>query len=234
MDAAAVEALIKAHVEKERERHTEELARLRRSNEAVDQLARQTRIDQEKAKFRNYGDKRVIQFLLESKNDLEDFQIAVKEFEDSSSDLTESKSEFLKKWISFNTKSMRRINREVESYEIANNSKYGWLTEKLFRQNEVFDKKENSKAWYELPEPSASEKELKLKKAEKEAARISQEKEKERKLESGGKSSSRDPGPLPDSLAHRGARARGGGQARGGRGASGGVRTINIKTSYSK
>ena len=74
MDAAAVEALIKTHVEKERERHNEELAKLRKSNEAADQLARQAAIDQEKAKFAKAGDKRVIQFLLETKNDLLDFK----------------------------------------------------------------------------------------------------------------------------------------------------------------
>ena len=147
MDAAAVEALIKTHVEKERERHNEELAKLRKSNEAADQLARQARIEQEKAKFLKAGDKRVMQFLLETKNDLLllDFQSCIKEFQDS--DTTGSLSEdFLNQCTFFNNKNMRRIGREMESYEIANNSKYGWLTEKLFRQNEVFDKQESTKA----------------------------------------------------------------------------------------
>ena len=200
MDAAAVEALIKTHVEKERERHNEELAKLRKSNEAADQLARQARIEQEKAKFPKAGDKRVIQFLLDTKNDLLDFQICIKEFQDS--DLTGSPCEdFLKKCIFFNNKNMRRIGREIESYEIANNSKYGWLTEKLFRQNEVFDKQESTKAWYELPEPKAAEKEGKLKKAEKEAARISQEREKAQKVESKDVVSSKFSAP-PPSLGH--------------------------------
>ena len=236
MDAAAVEALIKAHVEKERERHNEELAKLRRSNEAADQLARQAGIDQEKAKFTKAGDKRVIQFLLESKNDLMDFQSCVKEFQDSSTDLTGSdREDFLRKCGFFNNKNMRRIEREIESYEIANNSKYGWLTEKLFRENQVFDKQESSKAWYELPEPKAAEKEGKLKKAEREAARISQERE---------KAQASAPGPRVMTPIHQDSRgiARGGGNrgrghTRGGRGAAtGGVRSkssvINIKTTY--
>lgn len=235
MDAAAVEALIKAQLEKERERHNEELAKLRRSNEAADKLTRQAGIDQEKAKFTKAGDKRVIQFLLESKNDLVDFQSCVKEFQDASSDLTGSLTEdFLRKCVFFNNKNMRRIEREIESYEIANNSKYGWLTEKLFRQNEVFDKQESSKAWYELPEPKATEKEGKLKKAEKEAARISQEREKAQAIA---------PGPVPRVMTPihqdipRGRGNRGRGQTRGGRGATtGGVRSkssvINIKTTY--
>ena len=249
MDAAAVEALIKTHVEKERERHNEELAKLRKSNEAADQLARQTAIDQEKAKFAKAGDKRVIQFLLETKNDLLDFQSCIKELQDSSSDPTSSlNEEFLQKCVFYNNKHMRRIAREIESYEIANNSKYGWLTEKLFRQNDVFDKQDESrKAWFELPEPSATTKEGRLKKAEKEAAKITQEREKAQKVET------KDTLP-PQYIAPRhvasapafvqavpGASPRGNnrgrGQFRGGRGGtSGGVRSkssvINIKTTY--
>ena len=251
MDAAAVEALIKTHVEKERERHNEELAKLRKSNEAADQLARQARIEQEKAKFPKAGDKRVIQFLLDTKNDLLDFQNCIKEFQDS--DLTGSLSEdFLKKCIFFNNKNIRRIGREIESYEIANNSKYGWLTEKLFRQNEVFDKQESTKAWYELPEPKAAEKEGKLKKAEKEAARISQEREKAQKVESKDLVSSQFSSPpsglgqfttTPGYIQVTGStttttqRGRGsGGRGRGGRGSesrrgvAGKSSVINIKT----
>ena len=118
-------------------------------------------------------------------------------------------------------------------------------------QNEVFDKQESTKAWYELPEPKAAEKEGKLKKAEKEAARISQEREKAQKVESKDVVSSKFSVP-PPSLGHvttpgyiqvigsstsqRGRGSGGRGQSRGGRGgasASGGVRSkssvINIK-----
>ena len=248
MDAAAVEALIKSHVEKERERHNEELAKLRKSNEAADQLARQTAIDQEKAKFTKAGDKRVIQFLLETKNDLLDFQSCIKELQDSSSDPTSSlNEEFLQKCVFYNNKNMRRIAREIESYEIANNSKYGWLTEKLFRQNDVFDKQENSKAWFEIPEPSATTKEGRLKKAEKEAAKISQEREKAQKVETKDTLPSQYIAPRHVASAPAFVQAvpgasprgnnRGRGQFRGGRGGtSGGVRSkssvINIKTTY--
>ena len=232
MDAAAVEALIKTHVEKERERHNQELDKLRRSNEAADQLARQAEIDREKAKFTKSGDKRVIQFLLETKNDLLDFQSCIKEIQDSSSERSGEKIEdFLKKCAFYNNKNMRRIGREIESYEIANKSKYGWLTEKLFRQNEVFNKRNDEKAWYELPEPSAAEKEGKLKKAEKEAAKISQERENTQHVESRPPSQFSPPAPGPSNRA-RGQSVRGrGGSFRGARSKSS---VINIKTTYSK
>ena len=62
----------------------------------------------------------------------------------------------------------RKNSREVEAYSVANKSQYGWMTEKFFRQGELFVK-ESDDVWYEKDD-LATDKKLSLwRNAEREA-----------------------------------------------------------------
>ena len=61
------------------------------------------------------------------------------------------------------------IQKELESYEIAYRSRYSWLTEKYFREEDLFDTKEGD-AWYESEELTKDEKVKKLRSAERQAS----------------------------------------------------------------
>ena len=60
--------------------------------------------------------------------------------------------------------------KELESYEIANTSPFGWVTESCFNDN-LFESSDNSK-WYEKVEESPAKKQKRLREAEREAARL--------------------------------------------------------------
>ena len=61
----------------------------------------------------------------------------------------------------------RKNSREVEAYQVANRSQYGWMTEKFYRQGELFAK--DSDVWYENDELTADKKLSMLRNAEREA-----------------------------------------------------------------
>ena len=62
----------------------------------------------------------------------------------------------------------RKCKKELESYEIANHSVYGWQTEKCFNDN-LFDSSTDTK-WYEEDEESPAKKLKRLREAERAAA----------------------------------------------------------------
>ena len=67
-------------------------------------------------------------------------------------------------------KRLRKTRKEIELYEIAANSKYGWTTVKFYRQSEMFRKSDSDGKWWEVDEMSEGDKTKKLRKAEKAAA----------------------------------------------------------------
>ena len=68
---------------------------------------------------------------------------------DENKDKVES---FLKFFAKFSNMRTRKCKKELESYEIANRSVYGWQTEKCFNDN-LFDSSTDTK-WYEEDEES--------------------------------------------------------------------------------
>ena len=64
----------------------------------------------------------------------------------------------------------RKEKKELESYEIANRSPFGWVTESCYNDN-LFESSDNTK-WYEKVEESPAKKQKRLREAEREAARL--------------------------------------------------------------
>ena len=62
----------------------------------------------------------------------------------------------------------RKNGREVEAYSVANKSQYGWMTEKFYRQGELFEK-ESEDVWYEKDDLTTDKKLSMLRNAEREA-----------------------------------------------------------------
>ena len=62
----------------------------------------------------------------------------------------------------------RKNSREVEAYSVANKSQYGWMTEKFYRQGELFEK-ESDDVWYEKDDLTTDKKLSMLRNAEREA-----------------------------------------------------------------
>ena len=62
----------------------------------------------------------------------------------------------------------RKNSREVEAYSVANQSQYGWMTEKFYRQGELFEK-ESDDVWYEKDDLTTDKKLSMLRNAEREA-----------------------------------------------------------------
>ena len=62
----------------------------------------------------------------------------------------------------------RKNSREVEAYSVANQSQYGWMTEKFYRQGELFEK-ESEDVWYEKDDLTTDKKLSMLRNAEREA-----------------------------------------------------------------
>ena len=62
----------------------------------------------------------------------------------------------------------RKNSREVEAYSVANKSQYGWMTEKFYRQGELFEK-ESEDVWYEKDDLATDKKLSMWRNAEREA-----------------------------------------------------------------
>ena len=153
-------------------------------------LARKLKIDTEKAKYEKPQDKRAVGFLMDSKYDVEDLMENIRGlFNEEGAllgDNTAAKDkalEFLAGWGDMRNK---KLSKEREAYEIANRSRYGWLTEKFFRQEEIF-KKEGDE-WWKAEEATPAEKVTRLYKAENKArlSLIDQKNSDKRKSQIGG------------------------------------------------
>ena len=81
---------------------------------------------------------------------------------------------FLRFFVQFGNQRVRKTKREIESYEIANSSTLGWLTEKCFNQQNMFQSglREGCSKWFENPEEPPAKKVKRLYEAERAAASI--------------------------------------------------------------
>ena len=148
-----------------------------REKEKLNNL-RQLEIGQKVKKFKSPASKRAVSFLLESKNDWEDCLSEFKpllgendELDLNSLDENKDKVEsFLKFFDEFRKMKIRKEKKELESYEIANRSPFGWVTEQCFNDN-LFESSDDTK-WYEKAEESPAKKQKRLREAERAAARL--------------------------------------------------------------
>ena len=133
---------------------------------------RNIKIEQLKASFKNPADKRAIGYLVDEEFDWRDFTNAMKDISEKD-ELLEvgSNGEKFKGFgefcLRFANMRSRKNAKEIEAYKVANKSQYGWMTEKFYRQGELFDK--DSDDWYEKDELAADKKLSLLRNAEKEA-----------------------------------------------------------------
>ena len=84
--------------------------------------------------------------------------------------------EFVSYLIGWGNMRNRKFAREFESYMIAKRSRGGWLTEKLYNEEKIFEQKagvnKEDKKWWNREELSATEKLKKLRGAERDASFI--------------------------------------------------------------
>ena len=72
----------------------------------------------------------------------------------------------------------KKLNRQFESHQIANNSRGGWSTVNFFHQSDLFDKNLKEKSWLEREEEGSEEKAKRLRNAERQASLDRKEKAK--------------------------------------------------------
>ena len=183
MTLEQVKEMIEAAGETERNRHKVEMDVLKKQLEAAQEMSRKAAIEAETKKYRAPSDKKAIEFLFDEKFDLESLQEDIDrligmEFVESDEAqklaLIDRKKveirEMLCNMLLHANKRLRKTRKEIELYEIAANSKYGWTTVKFYRQSEMFRKTDSDEKWWEVDEMSEGDKTKKLRKAEKAAA----------------------------------------------------------------
>ena len=144
-------------------------------------ILKQNKIVQEVKKFKSPAAKKAMSFLLDTKDDWDD---CMKQFElllDGDGNLIPLEEDnkdkvdaFLKFIVQFGNKRVRKTKREMESYEIANSSAHGWLTEQCYNQQNLFQSglSQGSSNWYDTPDEPPAKKTKRLFDAEMAAASI--------------------------------------------------------------
>ena len=144
-------------------------------------ILKQNKIVQEVKKFKSPAAKKAMSFLLDTKDDWDD---CMKQFElllDGDGNLIPLEEDnkdkvdaFLKFIVQFGNKRVRKTKREMESYEIANSSAHGWLTEQCYNQQNLFQSglSQGSSNWYDTPDEPPAKKTKRLFDAEMATASI--------------------------------------------------------------
>ena len=182
--------------ESNRERD-EQWRQLLQTSKADKILARKLKIDQEKAKYDKPQDKRAVGFIMDAKFDNEDLMDLIRGCFSEDGELTDNKlaaDKALKFIVEWGEMRSKKLAREQESYDVANRSRYGWLTEKCYRQEDIFKKEDDE--WWKSEDLTPAEKSLKFSKAETKARFLSLDQKKfdSKKRFSGGGSNFRENG----------------------------------------
>ena len=183
------------------------------------EMSRRASIEIRKSKFKEPQDKRAVGFISDLSYEVEDFETRFKvllaDNEKDIRDIDEIKEEakeFLKYCVSFGHRLNKKLEREYESYKVANNSSGRWKTEKFYAQGAIFDDslKDNGTSWLEKDEKESAEDRLKrFRNAERQAKFASKERTKFTKnfYQRGGRRKTRWDGaassgsPMPSSSA---------------------------------
>ena len=153
-------------------------------------MSRKASIEIKKRDFHRMEDKRAVGFICDLNYDLEDFFAKTKELltnvgdadtEPQVVDVAENKektTDFIKYCVAFGAKMSKKLNRQYESHQVANNSRGGWATVNFFHQSDLFDKNLKEKSWLDREEEGSEEKAKRLRNAERQAALDQKEKAK--------------------------------------------------------
>ena len=147
-------------------------------------FSREMMIEQAKSKFKAPADKRAIGYLMEEEFDLKELIDGLGWVVGENNTLlaVEGNADAYKKFAQLALTSVnmraRKNGKEIEAYHVANNSQYGWSTEKFYNQADTF-KKVSDTPWYEEDELPVEKKLTKLRAAEKEAKHHKLERERE-------------------------------------------------------
>ena len=162
------EEQVKILIEESNRARDEQWRQLLEASKADKALARTMKINQEKSKYDKPQDKRAVGFLMDAKFDTEDLMDSIRGLFDEAGNLldnnkiaTDQALRFLVGWGEMRTK---KIARETESYDVANRSRFGWATEKFYRQEDLFNKEGDQ--WWTKDDLSPAEKSTKFNKAE--------------------------------------------------------------------
>ena len=145
------------------------------------EILQQNQIAKEVKKFRSPAAKKAMTYLLDTKTDWDNCMKQFSTLLDGDGNLPpvdeDSKAKvdaFLQFFVQFGNKRVRKTKREIESYEIANSSAHGWLTEQCYNQQNMFQSglREGGSEWYNEPEESPAKKAKRLFDAERAAASI--------------------------------------------------------------
>ena len=180
MDKAAFDKLVKDAVDAELAKHEEKQKEVLRSYQ----------VEQEKKKFKTISSKRAAGFLVDSDLDWDECFSKLNSMVGDDGDIVslddpsnkDKAQDFLKYFLKFGKMRQRKVKKELESYTIANNSSFGWMTESIYNQADIFKsggdllKGEADKKWYEIEEESPAKKVKRLFEAERQAAAVTKHK----------------------------------------------------------
>ena len=129
-------------------------------------ILKQNKMVQEVKKFKSPAAKKAMSFLL-----LLDGDGNLISLEKENKDEVDA---FLKFFVQFGNQRVRKTKREIESYEIANSSAHGWLTERCYNQQNLFQcgLSQGSSNWYDTSDEPPAKKAKRLFDAEMAAASI--------------------------------------------------------------
>ena len=181
---------VQALIEENNKLKDDQMRQILEASRADKLLARKLKIDTEKTKYEKPQDKRAVGFLTDSKYDVEDLMDAIRGLFNEEGELLDgniaAKDKALSFLVGWGDMRSKKLSKELEAYAISNRSRYGWLTEKFYRQEEIF-KKEGDE-WWKAEEATPSEKVSRLYKAENKArlSLIDQKNSDKRKSQSGG------------------------------------------------
>ena len=148
-------------------------------------FGREMLIEQTKAKFRSPADKRGMGYLMDEEFDIKDLIAKLEKVTENNSligvaDNEEKFKEFGEFVLRYTNMRSRKNAKEIEAYHVANNSQYGWSTEKYYNQEDKFKSSGGkSEPWFEKDDLTVDKKLTKLRAAEKEAKLHKQDRERE-------------------------------------------------------
>ena len=166
MDAKTVQWIVDKALAEQREKFTEQF-------KEMNAFQRKMKIEQMKAGYKSPADKRAVGYLADEDFDWKDFSEALQAITENEKLLdvgthAQEFAKFGKFCLRFANMRSRKNLKELEAYKVANESRYGWMTEKCYRQGEIFQE-ESGDVWFEKDDLTAEEKLESFREAEKSA-----------------------------------------------------------------
>ena len=166
MDAKTVQWIVDKALAKQQKQFAEQFKEMH-------VFRRKMQIEQRKASYKSPADKRAVGYLADEEFDWKDFSDALQAITENDEllDVGTHAQEFARFGefcLRFANMRSRKNQKELEAYKAANKSPYGWMTEKFYRQGELFQK-ETDELWFEKDDLNTEEKVDLFRQAEKDA-----------------------------------------------------------------